>query len=248
MSTVYISSTFEDLRSCREKVDRTLRRLGHAVVAMEDYVAQEERPVDRCVADVGASDFYVGIVAWRYGFIPREDNPEERSITELEYRAAGAAAVPRLMFLLADDAAWPVGQVDTGPTRDRVDRFRDEVKENRTATFFSSCDELAASVAVAVQRASDEKLERERASFMEEHSPLASLKMALDAPSQDRTPALLEWFQRYGVPVVRVLGNQAAERYRKRLAKKRDREREQRLERAVQQAVRDALRGAERPR
>ena len=41
---------------------------------------------------------------------------------------------------------------------------------HRSAAGFGSCDELAASVAVAVQRASEEKLERERESYMDEHS------------------------------------------------------------------------------
>ena len=247
MSTVYISSTYEDLRSCRVKVDRTLRRLGHTVVAMEDYVAREQRPLAKCVADVTGSDLYVGIVAWRYGFIPGEGNPEERSITELEYRAAGTAGVPRLMFLLADDATWPVAEVDTGPARERVERFRGEVKDARSASFFSSCDELATSVAVAVQRANEEKLERQRESYMEEHSWFASLMKAIQAAPQDRKAALLEWAERNGVSVVQVLGSRLADRYRRRIAKKRDRERQQRLEHAVQEAVRDALQGTAPP-
>ncbi len=247
VSTVYISSTYEDLASCREKVDRTLRGLGHTVVAMEDYVAREQPPLERVVEDVGASDLYVGIVAWRYGFIPGEGNPEGRSITELEYRAAGNAGVERLMFLLADNATWPVGDVDTGPARERVERFRGEVKETRSVTFFGSCDELAASVAVAVQQASEEKRERERESYMDEHSWLASLTKVVQAAPQDRKAALLEWAERHGVSVVEVLGSQIARRYRTRIAKKRDRERQQRLERVVQQAVRDALQRAEPP-
>jgi hypothetical protein len=245
MSKVYISSTYEDLRSCREKVDQTLSQLDHAVVAMEDYVARDQRPQEKCIADVAASDFYVGIVAWRYGFVPGEGNPEERSITELEYRAAGTAGVPRLMFLVADTAAWPVDHVDIGPARERVERFRGEVKEAHMVTFFSTCDELPASVAVAVQRAKEEveeeKVERERKSYMDKHSWFASLMNAVQAAPQDRKAALLEWVERHGASVVQVFGNQLADRYRRRIAKKRDRERQQRLERAVQQAVRDAL-------
>ena len=191
-----------------------MRGLGHTVVAMEDYVAREQRPLERAVEDVGASDLYVGIVAWRYGFVPGEGNPEGRSITELEYRAAGNAGVERLMFLLADNATWPVGDVDAGPARERVERFRGEVEETRSATFFGSCDELAASVAVAVQRASEEKRERERESYMDEHSWLASLKKVVQAAPQDRRAALLEWAERHGVSVVQVLGSQLANRYR----------------------------------
>ena len=71
---------------------------------MEDYVAAEKRPLAKCVEDVAEADIYIGVFAWRYGYIPKEDNPESLSITELEYRAAGEHRKERLIFLLRDDA------------------------------------------------------------------------------------------------------------------------------------------------
>jgi len=64
---VYISSTYQDLVDHRTAVDRTLRRMGHDVIGMEQYVAEGSKPVDRCKADVGASNACVIIVAWRFG-------------------------------------------------------------------------------------------------------------------------------------------------------------------------------------
>jgi hypothetical protein len=75
MAKFYISSTYSDLRECREAVYRALRRLGHDAVAMEDYVTTDRRPLQKCVADVAACDGYIGIFAWRYGFVPEADNP-----------------------------------------------------------------------------------------------------------------------------------------------------------------------------
>ena len=73
---------------------RVLRQLGHDVVAMEDYVAADRRPLDKCLADVASCDLYLGVFAHRYGYIPESDNPDGRSITELEYRHAGTWAHP----------------------------------------------------------------------------------------------------------------------------------------------------------
>jgi hypothetical protein len=53
--------------------------LGHTAIAMEDYVAGDERPLDKCLEDVRACQAYVGIFAWRYGFIP---NGYDKSITQ----------------------------------------------------------------------------------------------------------------------------------------------------------------------
>jgi Domain of unknown function (DUF4062) len=53
--------------------------LGHDAIAMEDYVATDRRPLQKCLADVAACDGYIGIFAWRYGFVPEADNSERRS-------------------------------------------------------------------------------------------------------------------------------------------------------------------------
>jgi hypothetical protein len=88
MVTIYISSTYNDLREYREEVYRTLRLMGHDAKAMEDDVATDSHPVEKCLTDVAACDLYIGLFAWQYGFIPSTDNPEQYSITELEYRTA----------------------------------------------------------------------------------------------------------------------------------------------------------------
>ena len=104
MATIYLSSTYSDLIEHRNLVYRALRRMYHHVIGMEDYVATVQRPLDKCLADVGASDLYIGIFAWRYGFLPNEGNPKHKSITELEYRKAVEMGRSTLIFLLDPDA------------------------------------------------------------------------------------------------------------------------------------------------
>src|SRR5215213_4640270 len=69
---IYISSTYQDLVDHRGAVDRALRRMGHDVIGMEQYVAEGNRPLDRCLADVRLADLYVVIAGWRYGYVPLE--------------------------------------------------------------------------------------------------------------------------------------------------------------------------------
>lgn len=153
MARIYLSSTYSDLPEYREKVYRVLRELGHDVSAMEDYVAADQRPLDRCLADVAASDLYIGIFAHRYGYVPEQDNPDGRSITELEYRCAEKQGVPRLVFLLDEKTPWPPGQMDVftgeGDHGARIRALRAELSRDRLASFFSTADELAKKVSVA---------------------------------------------------------------------------------------------------
>jgi hypothetical protein len=157
MIKIYLSSTFEDLRRHRRCVYDALRMLGHDVKAMEDYVAKDERPLVMCLNDVADCDAYVGIFAWRYGYIPEEDNPEKKSITELEYRQARMMNKICLIFLLEEkQTPWPpewmdsfTGHADRG---DRIKALRHELAKRHSVKFFRTRERLATLVNASVQR------------------------------------------------------------------------------------------------
>jgi hypothetical protein len=153
MKSVYISSTRKDLKGHLETVTETLRRCGYDVEAMEKYPARDDRPRSACEADAAKCDIYVGIFGWMYGFVPLEDNLEGKSITELEYLAAGRAQKPRLIFLLGDDAPWPSSLRDAEQEEDAGKRIRDLrnlLKRERWTGFFKSPDDLAKQVLTAI--------------------------------------------------------------------------------------------------
>lgn len=147
MARVFISSTYEDLKDYREAVYVALRRLGHQSVAMEDYAATDESLLERTLHDVANSDFYVGIVGWRYGYIPPGEN---RSITELELEAAQRASIPCLIFLVDEHAPWPRAYIDDNS--ERINRFRETLQSQFIVAYFSSPEELAAQVGVALHQ------------------------------------------------------------------------------------------------
>jgi hypothetical protein len=155
MARIYLSSTYADLQEHRAAVYHALRRLRHDVVAMEDYVAADRRPVDKCLRDIAECDIYVGIIALRYGYVPTDDNPDRKSITELEFRHATRLGRPRLLFLLDKNAPWQVDLTDWGDEAaergQRIERFRTELERSCTVSCFSGLDELAGQVAAAVQ-------------------------------------------------------------------------------------------------
>lgn len=85
---VYISSTYSDLVKYWERVYNVLRKMRYDVIAMEDYVATDERPLDKCLADVSGSDVYVGIFVWRYGYIPPGQTLRHEGMHDLEDQIA----------------------------------------------------------------------------------------------------------------------------------------------------------------
>jgi hypothetical protein len=164
MARIYVSSTYGDLKEHREKVYRVLRRLGHDAIAMEDDVAADQRPLAKCLADVARCDLYVGIFAHRYGYIPDSGNPDQRSVTELEYRHAVDRGIPCLVFLLNPDSPWLPGWMDAftgeGDHGERIRSLREELGRERLVSFFTTVDELAQLVGVAVTKESEYQLVR----------------------------------------------------------------------------------------
>jgi HEAT repeat protein len=164
MAQIYVSSTFQDLQVHRKAVSTAIRRLGHVDVAMEYYVAEDKRPVARCVRDAAQCDLYLGIFARRYGYCPPG---EQRSITELEFRAARTASVPCICFLLTDDAEWPIDFVETGAGAKSLETLLNEIRQHYLCGLFETPDELAAIASASIVRS----LELGRAQFdpMREH-------------------------------------------------------------------------------
>ncbi|HEY6345757.1 MAG TPA: DUF4062 domain-containing protein [Bryobacteraceae bacterium] len=150
---VYISSTFEDLLKYRSALYSALRKMAYDVQAMEDYVARDDRLVHRCLADVAACDFYIGIFAQRYGWIPPEDNPSQLSITELECRRAREANKTCLLFLLDPKAAWPQMFTDSetggGHAGADIQRLRTEFS-NYSHGLFGTPEELVVNAMAAL--------------------------------------------------------------------------------------------------
>src|SRR4051812_13130012 len=169
---VFVSSTAQDLASFRAAAIRALRRLGHEVIAMEDFTAAAAFPLQRVLDLVRSADAYVLLLAWRYGFVPDcsvvtnlpspTDDQDRKSITEWEYWAAKENPErPILPFLLLESAPWPPQLIDgfshgagAEPVSvERVRDFRARLMRDHIVSFFGGDDELGELVSAAVTSA-----------------------------------------------------------------------------------------------
>lgn len=150
MATFYLSSTFEDLEYCRQRVSSALTDAGHVVVGMENYTASGASPLSKCLADVARCEVYLGIFAWRYGCVPDDDNPQRKSITELEYLKAVELKIETLIFILDKSAPWPPTLMDSD--LDNINQLRDRLAKQHIVKFFMDCGDLTVKVLTAATR------------------------------------------------------------------------------------------------
>ncbi len=118
-------------RSFVAAAEAAVNRAGDAVTDMAYFPARDDKPAEYCQARVRASDVYVGLIGLRYGSPVRDRT--ETSYTELEFEAAAEAELPRLVFLLDEQAALPIPaaqlQDDDPGRRARQRAFRDRLRD-----------------------------------------------------------------------------------------------------------------------
>lgn len=150
LKRIFVSSTFLDLQSYREKVLSVIRRLGAIDVAMEHFGAKNARPKDECLRLIREeSDLFVGIFAFRYGYIPDGDST---SIVHSEYLEARKARLPCLIYMADTKLKLPSAYIDVGLASEKLREFKRQLQSDHICGFFSSPDDLAAQIAADVGR------------------------------------------------------------------------------------------------
>ena len=144
---VMISSTARDLPEHRDEIRLGCERAGFEPCLMEHLPALDADAIRASLRLVEEADVYVGIFAYRYGYVP---DGYDISITEMEYNHAVELKKPRLIFFIHEDHPVKKKDLETGPGELKLQALKDRLGKERVATFFHSPKDLRAQVVEAL--------------------------------------------------------------------------------------------------
>ncbi|MEQ1903752.1 MAG: DUF4062 domain-containing protein [Pirellulaceae bacterium] len=151
---VMVSSTFIDLKDLRRIMFDEINRYDMRAEGMEHDGARLVDSLASSLEMVLNSAGYVCVIGQRYGGVPEcpKQNPDNLSVTELEFNAAQARGLPILLFVMRDDYK-PLGKDDweRDPAKEaKLNAFRERAKLissgsklRRVYAEFSSPEEFA---------------------------------------------------------------------------------------------------------
>lgn len=136
---IFISSTFIDLEEERKAVQETILSMYQFPIGMEMFSAGDEEQWGIIKDTIDSSDYYVLIIAHRYG----SKTTEGISYTEKEYQYAKIKGIPILAFIINDSVPiQPSYMEKDADSIERLQLFKKDVANGRMVQWWSSKDEL----------------------------------------------------------------------------------------------------------
>jgi hypothetical protein len=151
---IMISSTALDLPEHRKQARDACERMSMFPLVMEQMPASPIAALAASREFVERADFYLGIFAFRYGFIPAG---EDKSITELEYERAVARGIPVFIFIAHDQHPLVAADIEMGAGAPKLLALKERVRKAHGVRTFRSAEELRAEIihALSVHRESN---------------------------------------------------------------------------------------------
>ncbi len=175
---VFLSSTSRDLADYRAAVAKVIADMNLFTIGMENFQPTEDNPVQVCYDQVQDAELFVGIYAYRYGYIPAAGmaytggaTDGATGITHMEYQWALAKRIPIMLFVVDDKLDWD------GPRDDdlnKLDDFKAQIMRDHVVGFFTTPDNLAAKAATALHAALKRKFPRETPGWNRPATPTPS--------------------------------------------------------------------------
>lgn len=145
--SVFVSSTYEDLREERAEVQRALLMAKCFPIGMEAFPSTDEETWEFIKRQIEDADFYLLVVAGRYG----STDEQGLSFTEKEYDYAREIRKPTLAFVHSDRGTIAASKTDQdNAKRKSLDAFIKKIQSGPMVSRYATHHELRAQVLLSI--------------------------------------------------------------------------------------------------
>jgi formylglycine-generating enzyme required for sulfatase activity len=130
---IFVSSTYIDLIEYRKAAEKAINDMRQKFEGMEYMGAMDKEPVKACLDKVEECDLFIGIYAWRYGYVPEGS---DISITEQEYNHAKKSGIPCLCYFVDEDFGWKPKWIEKGSAADKLELFKNNISKEHVRDYF----------------------------------------------------------------------------------------------------------------
>lgn len=179
--SVFVSSTYEDLKEARQEVVNALLQMDCFPVGMEYFNASDKSQWEVIKFLIEECDYYILIIAGRYGSV---EPTSGKSYTQLEYEYARKVGVPTIAFLHEKPETLQNMYVEQTHKKE-LDDFKSEVKKH-LVKFWIDPKGLAGQVALSLHSMFNTHkrvgwMRADEKSSNEQNKEILRLKSELDA-------------------------------------------------------------------
>lgn len=155
---IFISSTYDDLKDARRKVQDAILSMYQFPIGMEMFSAADEEQWKIIRETIDSTDYYVLILGQRYGSVIDSGEDAGISYTEKEFRYANDNGIPILVFIIDDSVPLLPKDIESdGEKREKLNAFKSVVKTGRMVEWWKTPEDLAQKVTIALYKAISHK-------------------------------------------------------------------------------------------
>lgn len=144
---VFVSSTFDDLKDERKEVTQALLESNCIPTGMELFPASSKKQWEVIKRVIQDCDYYLLILAGRYGSLGVDDDGNRLGYTEMEFNYAYKIGKPIIAFINNDINNIPLNKSETTRTgQKRLERFKKRASDGRMVRFWTNKDDLKSAV------------------------------------------------------------------------------------------------------
>ena len=144
--SIFVSSTYKDLITCRLEVEKQLVALEQVVKGMEYFGSSSDTPIKVCREKISECQLMILLIGVSYGSVEATTG---KSFTELEYEYAVQQGIPILAYeadLSSPNVGIPLDAIDY-ENKSRLDAFKHMIEKSHVISRFTSIDDLGKRIA-----------------------------------------------------------------------------------------------------